>query len=476
MISYDTIIGLEVHAQLKTKSKLFCSCSTAFGQEPNTNTCPVCTGMPGALPVINKRAVQYAVKMALAVECQINRESVFARKNYFYPDLPKGYQISQYEEPLAEFGHLEIRVGQKAKYVGIIRIHMEDDAGKSLHSLAENMSFIDLNRTGVPLLEIVSGPDIHSPEEASGYLKALRSILIYLDVCEGNMEEGNFRCDANVSIRPKGQEEFGVRTELKNMNSFRHVQKALEYEVARQKELLEDGEKVEQETRLYDETQGITRPMRGKEEAHDYRYFPDPDLVPLLLKEKDLERWQTELPELPAAKIVRFISQYQIPNYDAQILTSEKDLADYFEETVSFYNDPKVVSNWIMTEMLRELKELGICAAKSRLTPEQLANLFKLIETEKISTKIGKDIFPEIFKHGIDPEKYVHDKGLLQISNQSELEQVVSKVLSENPDEVQAYKEGKKKLLSYFMGQVMKKTKGQANPKLVNEMLQQKLG
>jgi aspartyl-tRNA(Asn)/glutamyl-tRNA(Gln) amidotransferase subunit B len=475
MSGYEAVIGLEVHAQLKTESKLFCACSTAFGQKPNSNTCPVCTGMPGALPVPNKRAVEYAAKMALAVDCTVRPKSFFARKNYFYPDLPKGYQISQYEEPLAESGRLEILVDGARKTVGIIRIHMEDDAGKSIHVPAENKSYVDLNRTGVPLIEIVSGPDIRSADEAVAYLKSLRSILVYLGICDGNMQEGNFRCDANVSLRPRGQEAFGTRTELKNMNSFRHVHKALAYEIDRQQALLEDGEQVVQETRLFDEAKGTTRSMRGKEEAHDYRYFPDPDLVPLLITEEEIERWGQELPELPMARLHRFMEEYGLPAQDAEVLTAERDLADYFEAAAGHFTEYKTVSNWMLSEMLRELNESELRASEAPLRPSQLAELLKLIHEDAISAKIGKQIFPEVFKHGSDPRSYIEDKGLAQISDSDELAGVVSEVIRENPDEAKAYQGGKKKLLSFFMGQVMKKTQGQANPKLVNEMLRRQL-
>jgi aspartyl-tRNA(Asn)/glutamyl-tRNA(Gln) amidotransferase subunit B len=475
MPEYEAVIGLEVHAQLKTKSKLFCSCPTTFGQPPNSNTCPVCAAMPGALPVLNKKAVEYATKMALAVNCKINTRSLFARKNYFYPDLPKGYQISQYEEPLAVDGYLEIRVKDKKKKVKIIRIHMEDDAGKSIHVSGENKSLIDLNRTGVPLIEIVSAPDMNTPEEAVLYLKELRSILIYLDICDGNMQEGSFRCDANVSVRKKGEKKLGTRTELKNMNSFRHVLRALEYEIKRQIELIEDGEEVVQETRLYDEAKGITRSMRGKEEAHDYRYFPDPDLVPVEIEEKDIERWKKELPELPLDKCDRFVKQYGLSFAEAELIVSDKSLADYFEEITKLYNKPKEIYNWIQTDVLRELKEKNITISEVKFTPSQFASLLKLVEEAKISLKIAKDIFPELFYKGLDPEKYINDKGLVQISDNSQLESIVDEVLTEFPKEVEAYKKGKKKLLSFFMGQVMRKTKGQANPRIVTELFKKKL-
>ncbi len=475
MTQYEAVIGLEVHAQLKTKSKLFCSCPTTFGMPANTNTCPVCAAMPGALPVVNKKAVEYATKMALAVNCTINTTSLFARKNYFYPDLPKGYQISQYEQPLAEHGFLEIVVDGKKKRVNIVRIHMEDDAGKSIHVPEENKSLIDLNRTGVPLIEIVSGPDMSSPDEAVAYLKALRSILVYLDICDGNMQEGSFRCDANVSIRPVGEKKLGTRTELKNMNSFKHVWKALDYEIKRQIELVEDGEQIIQETRLYDEVRGITRPMRGKEEAHDYRYFPDPDLVPVKIEEKEIKKWRTEIPELPQEKQKRFEEEYGLSHEEAELLTADKELADYFERVVGLYNKPKVVYNWFQTDVLREMHERHISPKEIAFTPEQFASLLKLIEENKISLKIGKDIFPEVFLKGIDPAAFIKEKGLSQISDEDSLSQIVEEVLEEFPKEVEAYKRGKKKLLSFFMGQVMRKTKGQANPKLVNELFRKRL-
>ncbi|MFP4671859.1 MAG: Asp-tRNA(Asn)/Glu-tRNA(Gln) amidotransferase subunit GatB [Desulfohalobiaceae bacterium] len=475
MTEYEAVIGLEVHAQLKTRSKLFCACSTSFGQEPNTNVCPVCTGMPGALPVLNKRAVEYATKMALAVDCHINQDSVFARKNYFYPDLPKGYQISQYERPLAREGRLRLRLENMDKEVRIVRIHMEDDAGKSIHAPSEGLSYVDLNRTGIPLIEIVSGPDIGSADEAVAYLKMLRSILIYLDICDANMEEGNFRCDANVSVRPAGREEMGTRTELKNLNSFRFVHKALSYEIDRQIDLLQDGEEVVQETRLYDEAQGITKTMRGKEEAHDYRYFPDPDLVPVMIRQQEQQAWASQLPELPRAKLERFMQDYQLPLQDAEILIADPALAEYFEKAVAGFSCAKTVANWIQSEMLRELKEQNIQVQECALSPESLAKLLELIQQDKISTKIGKQIFPELFKTGQEPEQYVQEKDLLQISDQGSLQQVVQEVVLEHPKEAQKYKQGKKKLLGFFMGRVMEKTQGQANPQLVNELLQKEL-
>jgi len=473
---YEAVIGLEVHAQLRTKTKIFCACATAFGQEPNANTCPVCTAMPGALPVLNRLAVEYAAKMALAVDCTINSRSIFARKNYFYPDLPKAYQISQYEAPLAEHGRLRIQVEGKEKIVGITRIHMEEDAGKSIHSAVENKSFVDLNRCGTPLIEIVSEPDMRGVDEAVAYLKALRSILVYLEICDGNMEEGSFRCDANVSVRPKGETKLGTRTELKNLNSFRHVHKAIEHEIARHVDLLADGERIIQETRLYDEDKGVTVSMRGKEEAQDYRYFPDPDLLPLILEPEWLEQWARELPELPQTREARFIRDFDLPEAAAQSLTAEKDLAEYFEATAAAYHEPKKISNWMLSELLRELNQAKISARDCAMPPKHLADLVRLIDSGQISGKIGKQIFAELFSTGDAPEAFVKRKGLAQISDTSAVEAIVDRVMAANPAEVEAYKAGKTKLRSFFVGQIMRESKGQANPGLVNELIKAKLG
>ncbi|MBF0480591.1 MAG: Asp-tRNA(Asn)/Glu-tRNA(Gln) amidotransferase subunit GatB [Desulfovibrionaceae bacterium] len=473
---YETVIGLEVHAQLATQSKLFCSCSNRFGDEPNVNVCAVCSGMPGVLPVLNEKAVEYACKMAMAIDCAINERSIFARKNYFYPDLPKGYQISQFETPLAERGKVRITVGAAEKVIGVTRIHLEDDAGKLIHSPAENVSRVDLNRSGTPLIEIVSEPDLRGAEEAVAYLKELRAILVYLGICDGNMEEGSFRCDANVSLRPAGQEQFGTRAELKNMNSFRHVQKAIEYEVARQADLLDDGEQVIQETRLYDADKGVTVSMRGKEQAHDYRYFPDPDLPPIVVAKEKLAALRAGLPELPRAKRERFVADCGIPAQDALVLTQEKELADYFEAALAAGADPKKAANWIMTEFLRELNQAGLAPGAAKMTPEKLAALIKLIDSGAISGKIGKQIFPDLFTSGDDPGAYVAAKGLAQISDASALEAAVDAALAESQAEVAAFKGGKTKLMGFFVGLVMKKTKGQANPGLVNELLAKKLG
>ncbi len=476
MRDYEVVIGLEVHAQLKTESKIFCSCSTRFGAGPNENTCPVCTGMPGQLPVLNARAVEYAVKMALAVDCTVNRRSLFARKNYFYPDLPMGYQISQFELPVAEHGHIDIQTDKGAKRIGITRIHMENDAGKNIHSASDNASYVDLNRAGVPLIEIVSEPDMRSAEEAVAYLKNLRAILVYLGICDGNLEEGSFRCDANVSIRPFGQEEFGTRTELKNMNSFRNIQRAIEYEVERQIDMVEDGETIVQETRLFDVTKGETRSMRGKEEAHDYRYFPDPDLLPLVIEEDRIEAWRAELPELPAARCRRYQDDLGLPEYDAGVLTAEKEVADYFEAALQEYGEAKKLSNWIMGEVMRELNDRGATLDACRLQPSELAKLVRLVDDGVISGNIAKNVFKELFETGGDPEAHVKAKGLVQISDTSAIEGLVDEVIAENPSEVERFKGGEKKLTGFFVGQVMKKSKGKANPGLVNQLLARKLG
>ncbi|KAF5040050.1 Aspartyl/glutamyl-tRNA(Asn/Gln) amidotransferase subunit B [anaerobic digester metagenome] len=476
MRDYEVVIGLEVHAQLKTKSKIFCSCSTQFGAGPNENTCPVCTGMPGMLPVLNARAVEYAVKMAMAVDCTVNRRSLFARKNYFYPDLPMGYQISQFELPVAEQGHVDIHMEGGVKRIGITRIHMENDAGKNIHSPADNASYVDLNRAGVPLIEIVSEPDMRSAEEAVAYLKSLRAILVYLGICDGNLEEGSFRCDANVSIRPRGQEEFGTRTELKNMNSFRNIQRAIEYEVGRQIDLVEDGETIVQETRLFDTVKGVTRSMRGKEEAHDYRYFPDPDLLPLVIDEDRMEAWRAELPELPAARCRRYQETLGLPEYDALVLTAEKEVADYFEAALETYAEPKKLSNWVMGEVMRELNDRGATLAECKVRPAELAGLVRLVDDGVISGTIAKNVFKELFETGGDPEAHVKAKGLVQISDTSAIEGLVDEVLAENPAEVERYRGGDRKLTGFFVGQVMKKSKGKANPGLVNQLLAKKLG
>lgn len=477
-MEYEPVIGLEVHAQLLTRSKIFCGCSTTFGEEPNTLTCPVCTGQPGSLPVLNRKAVEFAIKLGLATKCRIAPYSLFARKNYFYPDLPKGYQISMYELPLAEDGFIEILVDGKKKRIKIIRVHLEEDAGKLKHGETPetaSFSYVDFNRTGVPLAEIVSGPDIRSPQEAGDYLRELRAILQYLEICTGDMEKGNFRCDANISVRPRGQKEFGTRTELKNMNSFRHVEMALEYEIKRQISLLEDGEEVVQETRLWDVDGGVTASMRGKEEAHDYRYFPDPDLVPVNIDESWIGQIRASLPELPSEKRERFVKQYSIPDYDAAIITSTKPLAMYYEEVVRLFPEPKIVSNWIMGDLLRELKQDEREIDQCPVTPLHLAEMLSMIKDGTISGKIAKDVFEEMYRTGEKPSKIVQEKGWVQILDKGEIERAIERAIQGNPKLVDDYRKGKEKLFGFFVGEVMKQTKGKANPKLLNELLKEKL-
>jgi aspartyl-tRNA(Asn)/glutamyl-tRNA(Gln) amidotransferase subunit B len=477
-MEYEPVIGLEVHAQLLTRSKIFCGCSTLFGAQANTHTCPVCTGLPGSLPVLNQKVVEFTVRAALATHCRIAPHSQFARKNYFYPDLPKGYQISQYELPLATDGYVEVQVDSQKKKIGILRIHMEEDAGKLLHDFSSDRgasSYVDFNRTGVPLIEIVSAPDIQSPEEAAAYLKKLRAVLMFLDICDGNMEEGSFRCDANISLRPKGQKAFGVKTELKNMNSFRNVQKALDYEIRRQTALLDQGDKIIQETRLWDAARGVTASMRGKEEAHDYRYFPDPDLVPLVIDPEWVEKIRADLPELPDRKKERFIHDYGIPEYDAEILTSSKALANYYEECLRTYHRPKIVSNWIMSELLRELKRDEREIEECPVPAGNLGEILKMIEEGVISGKIAKSVFEEMYQTGRGAQDIVQEKGLVQVTDTSAIERAVDQVLAAHPREVEAYRKGKDKLFGFFVGQVMKATQGKANPAGVNELLKKKL-
>jgi len=478
MSKYEPVIGLEIHAQLLTKTKMFCRCSTSFGDKPNSNICPRCTGQPGTLPVTNGRAIEFAIRAGLAMNCEIRNTSVFARKNYFYPDLPKGYQISQYDKPLCENGFVELILekGEKRK-ISIIRIHLEEDSGKLLHDFGDkNVSHVDYNRSGIPLIEIVSGPDIRSPEEAGIYLKTLRSILMYLEICDGDMEKGSFRCDANISIRPVGVEKFGTRTELKNLNSFKAVEAAISYEMQRQEKILESGKKVIQETLLWDKQNGVTESMRSKEEAHDYRYFPEPDLPPLVVDAVWIEKIKGNLPELANVKAARFVKEYGIPEYDSIVLTQDKNLAAYFEGTIKHFNSPKKISNWIMTELLRELKNDDTDISKCRISPENLSKLVEMIEKGDISGKIGKAVFEEMYKTGEAPSVIVKNKGLVQISDSGSLEKIVDKVIAANSKEVEKYKSGKVGLFGHFVGQVMKETKGQANPAMVNDLLRKKLG
>jgi len=474
-MEYEPVIGLEVHAQLLTKAKIFCGCSTKFGADPNSHTCPICLGMPGVLPVLNRRVVEYTIRMGLAIHCRINGECNFARKNYFYPDLPKGYQISQYAQPLAEHGYVDIEQDGGKKRIGITRIHMEEDAGKLLHDEYQPASYVDLNRTGVPLIEIVSEPDMRSPEEGAAYLRRLHEILVYLEICDGNMEEGSFRCDANVSLRPRGETAFGTRTELKNMNSFRNVQRALEYEIKRQQYLLESGGVVIQETRLWDDTQGVTHSMRSKEEAHDYRYFPDPDLVPIAIGERWIDEIRTSLPELPQEKRERFIRDYQIPAYDAGVLTAIRALADYYEEVVRLSGKPKIAANWVMGDLLRFLNEDRRDIRDCPLHPAQLAEMIRLIEDGTISGKMAKDIIEDMYKTGETPRAIIEMKGLVQITDEGALTATIQEVMEANPTQLAQYRGGKEKLFGFFVGQVMKATQGKANPQLINDILKKML-
>jgi aspartyl-tRNA(Asn)/glutamyl-tRNA(Gln) amidotransferase subunit B len=474
----EAVIGLEIHAQLLTESKIFCGCSTQFGADPNENTCPICSGMPGVLPVLNRKVVELALRTAVALHGTIAARSEFARKNYFYPDLPKGYQISQYEAPLSKGGYLEVESSGRTRRIGITRIHLEEDAGKLVYEGTmerADAGFVDLNRTGVPLIEIVTEPDIRSPEEAGAFLRKLRSILRYLGVCDGNMEQGSLRCDANVSIRPRGAKGFGVKTELKNMNSFRYVERALKYEIQRQVAALEDGEKVIQETRLWDASKNATLSMRSKEEAHDYRYFPDPDLVPVEVDPAWVEEVRKGLPELPEEKENRFVEQYQLPREDARILTATAEMADYFEKAVGHFPQAKNVSNWILTELLRELNRDDREIDRCPVTPEHLARMLSMIEEGSISGKIAKQVFEEMYRTGKDPQTIVKDKGWVQIQDSSELAGAIERVLREHPDEVEKYRAGKEKVFGFLVGQVMKATRGQANPKLVNDLLRKRL-
>jgi aspartyl-tRNA(Asn)/glutamyl-tRNA(Gln) amidotransferase subunit B len=476
---YEVVIGLEVHVQLSTATKIFCGCSTEYGNAPNSQTCPVCLGLPGALPVLNRQAVEFAIKTGLATDCTIASRSIFARKNYFYPDLPKGYQISQYELPICEHGRLQIETVEGGeKSVGITRIHMEEDAGKLIHLETPgqgNASYVDLNRACTPLVEIVSEPDMRSSDEAIAYLKKLHQIVVYLGVCDGNLEEGSFRCDANVSLRPWGQKELGTRTELKNINSFRFVKQAIDYEIERQAEILDEGRKVLQETRLFDSVTGVTRSMRSKEEAHDYRYFPDPDLVPLVVSKEWVEEVRQNLPELPEAKMERFVREYGIPRYDAEVLSAERAVAEYYDECVQLHGNGKICSNWVMGEVLRAIKENGIAIEQSPVTPSMLAGVLKRIDDKTISGKIAKTIFDEMWKTGKVADVVIEEKGLKQVTDAGAIEKIINEVLAENPNQVEQYRGGKDKLFGFFVGQVMKASKGKANPAAVNELLKKKL-
>ncbi|SUZ92783.1 uncharacterized protein METZ01_LOCUS45637 [marine metagenome] len=477
-MKYETVIGLEVHVQINTKTKIFCSCSTEFGKPPNANTCPICLGMPGVLPVLNKQFLESSMKACLATHCTIAPMNRFARKNYFYPDLPKGYQISQFEEPLGVNGYINIYINGIKKRIGLTRIHMEEDAGKLIHGAnlgSPGKSYVDFNRTGVPLCEVVSEPDLRSPEEARAYLGELKSILEYTQVSDCNMEEGSLRCDANISLRPKGQKEFGTRTELKNLNSFKFVQKAIEYEVDRQTRILDQGDQVIQETRLYDSDRGETFSMRSKEEAHDYRYFPDPDLVPVVLDEAWVEEIKKTIPELPEQKRERFAIEYSLPEYDAGVLTSSRELANYFEKCTSLLSKPKIISNWIMGDLLRELNKSNQVISECPVSPSALVNLLKLIDEDVISGNIAKSVFEEMYQTGKEPITIVDEKGLKQITDDKAIDKMVEGVLQANLSQVDEYKGGKEKVLGFLVGQVMKASKGKANPGTVNKLLKEKI-
>ncbi len=476
MAGYEAVIGLEVHVELRTKTKAFCSCPNEFGSEPNTNVCPVCLALPGVLPVLNRSLLEYAVQVGLALNCEIAPFSKFDRKNYFYPDLPKAYQISQYDLPLCRNGYLDVEVDGYTRRVGITRVHMEEDAGKLLHGEGNpGYSLVDLNRAGVPLLEIVTEPDIRTPEEARLFLENLKAILQYLDVSDCKMEEGSLRCDANVSLRPAGTDVLNTKVEIKNMNSFRAVQRALEGEVQRQRSIYESGGVVFQETRGWDEDRGITVVMRSKEEASDYRYFPDPDLVPIVLSPEEVERLRRSLPELPVARRERLIRDYGLPAYDAGVLTASRDLADFFEECVRVYPDAKKVSNWVMGEFLRLLNSQNLEVKQAKLSPSHLVEMLQLMDKGIISGKIAKTVFEEMFNTGKRAAQIVEEKGLVQISDEGELAGIVEEVLAAHPQVVDDYRKGKKKALGFLVGQVMKRTKGKANPQLVNRMLEERI-
>ena len=478
---YEPVIGLETHVELSTATKMFCGCRLSFGEGKNEFTCPVCLGHPGSLPVTNRKAVEYAVKIALALNCRINEYTIFHRKNYFYPDMSKNYQISQYNIPLSAGGYLDIDMGDYTRRVGITRVHMEEDTGKLLHTgttgrISESeASIVDFNRSGTPLIEIVTEPDIRSPEEAREYMITLRNLILFLDVSNCSMEEGSLRCDGNVSVRKKGDSKIGTKTEIKNLNSFKFLQKGLEYEVKRQIKVLESGDKVIQQTRHYESRTGTTKAMRSKEEAHDYRYFPEPDLVPICLEDEMVERIRKTIPELPSAKIKRFEEKYGLPAGDCSFLANNSELAYYFEECCGHYDNPKNIANWMMGDFSALLNKEKITIKESRITPGNLCRMLEMIDKGKISSKMAKSVFEEMFTTGKDPEKIIADRGLEQISDESMLENVIAEVISENPGPVEQFKEGKEKAMSFLIGKVMAKTKGKANPQLANEIIRKKI-
>jgi aspartyl-tRNA(Asn)/glutamyl-tRNA(Gln) amidotransferase subunit B len=477
-MQYEPVIGLEIHVQLNTDTKIFCGCSTKFGSEPNTQTCPVCTGMPGVLPVLNEEVLKKGILAGLALNCKISEYSKFDRKNYFYPDLPKAYQISQYDKPVCKNGYIDITVDGQVKRIGITRLHLEEDAGKSIHSedSDSSVSYVDLNRTGIPLAEIVSEPDMRSGDEAYSYLTKIKSIIKYINVSDANMEEGSLRCDVNISVRETGETKFGEKVEVKNLNSFKAVKAAINYEFERQKSLIESGEKnlIIQETRLWDADRQETYSMRSKEDAHDYRYFPDPDLTPVIIAQDYIEEMKKQLPELPDARKERFIKEYGLSEYDSEVLTSVKQLADYYEETLSFNINPKKAANWITSELLGQIADPEKIYS-STVKPSDIAELLGLIDNNTISGKIAKTVFREMVETGGSAKKIIDEKGLVQVSDTSEIEGIIDKVIKTNPQSVNDYKNGKQKAMGFLIGQIMKESRGNANPQIVNELLLKKL-
>lgn len=479
---YESVIGLETHVELYTRTKMFCGCRLSFGEEKNTFTCPVCLGHPGSLPVINRKAVEYAIKIALTLNCRIQKYTIFHRKNYFYPDMPKNYQISQYNLPLGTGGHMDVNMGDYVRRVRITRVHMEEDTGKLVHTgttgrISESeASIVDFNRAGTPLVEIVTEPDIRSPEEAREYMMALRNLILYLDVSDCSMEEGSLRCDANVSVRKAGEEKIGTKTEIKNLNSFKFLQKGLEYEVKRQTRVLEEGGEVIQQTRHYDSKTETTKPLRSKEEAHDYRYFPEPDLVPMYMEDKAIEEIKNTIPELPAAKIERFEKQYGLSGYDSSFLAGNREMADYFEKCCECYDNPKNIANWLMGDFSALLNREKMAIGENKVTPKNLCSMLDVIEAGKISSKMAKSVFEEMFATGKDPDSIIKERGLEQISDQGLLEPIIDEVIKENPGPAEQFRQGNKKSISFLIGKVMARTRGKANPRMVSEIIAKKLG